>query len=247
MIYLHKILPLLVSPLFLVLALVVLGALRRRWRWIWVAATCLCAAALPVTSKFFMNEIEGDLVRLAAHEMPQADAVVVLSGMLHGVAGTQGVAMEWTDPDRFFGGVELHKAGRAKLLVFTGGTLPWLAGSPPEGAVLRTYAEGFGVPASDILVTGDVQNTRAEATAVRKVLGPNAKSILLVTSAFHMQRATRMFERAGFVVHRYPVDFRAGVAALTPMDFLPSGAALAGTELAMREFLGRAYYQLVRD
>lgn len=28
---------------------------------------------------------------------------------------------EWSDPDRFFGGIELMKAGMARKIIFTGG------------------------------------------------------------------------------------------------------------------------------
>jgi hypothetical protein len=33
--------------------------------------------------------------------------------------------LEWGDPDRFFGGIALFKAGKAQKLVFTGGKMPF--------------------------------------------------------------------------------------------------------------------------
>jgi hypothetical protein len=40
------------------------------------------------------------------------------------VAPGNAAVSEWKDADRFFGGVELFKAGKSPLLVFTGGAAP---------------------------------------------------------------------------------------------------------------------------
>lgn len=245
MIYLHKILPLFVMPLALAIGLAAYGAARRRMKWVWVAIVSLYAAATPLVGGAMFGLVEAGMVRRDARAVARADAVVVLSGMLHGVTGAGGVVMEWADPDRFFGGVELFRAGVAPLLVFTGGTVPWLAHLPTEGAVLRVQAEMMGVAPAAIRVTADARNTAEEAAAVRGLLGPNARRIVLVTSAFHMPRAARQFANAGLVVDQFPVDFKVGTASLTPMDFLPTAGALGLTEAALRELLGRAYYRIV--
>ena len=71
--------------------------------------------------------------------------------------------------------------------------------------------------------------------------------MLLVTSAFHMPRARRLFERAGVSVIPFPVDFKVSAGgALSALDFLPTGAALRQTEMAMREGYGRLFYFVVR-
>jgi len=53
-----------------------------------------------------------------------ADAIVVLSGMLEINGVGDSAYVEWGDPDRFFGGMALFKAGKAPRLVFTGGKIP---------------------------------------------------------------------------------------------------------------------------
>ena len=69
--------------------------------------------------------------------------------------------------------------------------------------------------------------------------------MLLVTSAFHMLRAKVQFEAAGLRVEPYPVDFLvSSEKQVTIMDFLPSAGALSQTELALREFYGRAFYRI---
>jgi len=104
-----------------------------------------------------------------------------------------------------------------------------------------------------VLTTGKVFNTADEAAAVAALLAGKAHAgdgkkpwrILLVTSAFHMPRAKIQFEAAGFQVAAYPVDFLASSERQTTiLDFLPSANALSQTELALREFYGRAFYRI---
>jgi hypothetical protein len=61
--------------------------------------------------------------------------------------------IEWGDPDRFFGGIALFKAGKAQKLIFTGGKIPWDKAKKTEGAVLKEYAISNGIPLEKIFVT----------------------------------------------------------------------------------------------
>jgi uncharacterized SAM-binding protein YcdF (DUF218 family) len=53
-----------------------------------------------------------------------------------------------------------------------------------------------------------VENTAEEAVAVKELIG-SSKKIILVTSAYHMYRAKRLFEKQGFEVIEYKVDYKA--------------------------------------
>lgn len=150
--------------------------------------------------------------------------------------------VEWVDPDRFFGGIALFKAGKAQRLVFTGGKMPWDKAKKTEGDVLKEYAISNGIASEKILVTKDVENTADEAVAVNELIGPS-KRIILVTSAYHMYRAKRLFEKQGFEVIPLKVDFKAsGNNQITFMDFLPSAINIELTETGIREIAGRLFY-----
>ena len=244
MIYLHKLGPLLLSPLFLAIALVIVGALAGR-RSICAAAACLLyVLSTPLASDYLIRAAENHAVRQTPDSVPKADAIVVLGGMLYPVATNLGIQMGWANSDRYFGGLELFKAGKAPLLILTGGHVPWQPDAVPEGTVLRKFAESMGVPPQSIVVTGEVENTAQEAAAVRKQLPDPSASVLLVTSAFHMPRAEKLFRDEGFLVHPYPVDFKVVDRSVTPMDFLPKPTALTLSDIAIREQIGRAYYWL---
>lgn len=223
------------------------GLFKKRFAYVAVAAVLLYAGSMPIVSEALFRQIESGEVKLTPQDVPQADAIVVLGGMLTWVPSKQGLVTEWGDPDRFFAGVDLMTAGRAPTLIFTGGKFPWDMGLEAEGHVLKKYALRMGIPADKIWVTADVQNTEQEAREVSKLLNaPNGerKKIILVTSAFHMTRAEILFAKAGVEIFQYPVDFKSSQTALTPMSLLPNVSALATTDAAIRESLGIVFYKL---
>ncbi len=245
MIYLHKILPALFLPIGMLAVLFLIAALTKKRAVAVVGLLLLLGLSMPLTSNVLLRAAERFEARPATATMPTGDAIVVLSGMLTSSPLDGGTAIsEWDDPDRFFAGVELFMAGKAPLLIFTGGTLPWLPDSPPEGHVLRPYAQRLGVPSDRIVVTPDVQNTEEEAREVSRYLG-SQKRVILVTSAFHMARAQRLFTAYGLDVLPFPVDFHAGSRnTFTVLDVIPSASGLLKSEIALREFMGRAFYEV---
>jgi uncharacterized SAM-binding protein YcdF (DUF218 family) len=122
--------------------------------------------------------------------------------------------------------------------------MPWDKAKKTEGEVLKEYAISNGIPTEKILVTKDVENTADEAVAVKELIGPS-KRIILVTSAYHMYRAQRLFEKQGFEVIPYKVDYKAaGNSTVTVMNFLPNAGSLEQTEIGFREILGRIFYMI---
>lgn len=248
LIFLSKFLPLFVLPLGVTLILLIAGiALRRRWLLV-AAAALLWICSMPVVGNRLARGMEAGMVRRPAAEAPSAEAVVVLSGGRVVAPGPAAIS-EWEDADRFFGGVELFHAGKAPLLVFTGGWFPLAPDAPLEGDVLSAHARALGVPADRVITTGRVVNTLEESREVALILKartPAVTRILLVTSAFHMPRAQRLFEQAGLTVLPFPVDFAVSeVATLSLLDFVPTAPALARTQVALRETYGRVLYRVV--
>ena len=241
MIYLHKILPLLVSPIFIVIMIALCGVISRKSFFVLFSLALLyCASTQAIASRLYYY-IERYATKVEFEQLLVTDAVVVLSG---GVISSKGGAIDWGDPDRFFGGINLILQNKSCLLIFTGGRSPWDSKLLSEGALLREAATKFGVNKNNILVTGDVFNTEQEAREVRKLLGTVTPQIILVTSALHMPRAKLIFESFGFTVQPYPVDFRAEPTDVEILQILPRAEELLAFDTAVREMLGRIYYRL---
>jgi len=244
MIYLHKILPLIVSPMFLVVVLITWGMVFRSRISSMLAVSILILCSIPIFSNKLITYLENEYILSDASSAKTADAIVVLSGMIRTINSKNGLSYEWGEAsDRIFAGIELIKKNKAPIMILTGGKLPWSVGKP-EGEYLRDIAIKYGVPNKNILLTKNVQNTDQEAKAVAKLLNKEIPNIILVTSAFHMPRAQKVFEAAGIVVSPFPVDFLSGADKTTLMHFIPSAAAFNNTSFFVREIIGRLYYKL---
>ena len=242
MIYLHKVLPLFVLPVMIFILLNLVGLIRNKKIIIYISTVLLYVTSTPIFSNYFFKKIEGEYYRKPIKEMDSAHSIVVLSGMMRINEFKNNYTVEWGDSDRFFAAIDLFNSGKAESIVFTGGKSPFNKTIISEGEVLKKYAISSGIPKENIMVTKDVENTADEAMAVKDLIGSN-KKIILVTSAFHMVRAKKMFEKQGFNVNGYKVDFRTSpYQELTIMSFLPSSGNLSKTEVGIREVIGRVFY-----
>ena len=244
MIFLHKILPLFVMPTFLFLILITISAYKGFQKIIYFTILIFYVLSTSVFSNFIMKEVEGKYYYPNLKGVTKADAIVVLSGMMRINEFENNHILEWGDIDRFFKAIELYFSKKSNTIIFTGGKSPYNITKISEGDVLKQYAIKFGVKMNDILVTKEVLNTAEESIAVKNLIGIK-KSIILVTSAFHMKRAKSIFEKKGFKVIPYKVDYKTPPnLSLNFIDFLPSSSGLRRTEIALRELLGRLYYSL---
>ena len=180
-----------------------------------------------------------------------SDGIVVLSYERHLPPGNTKI-IEWRDPDRFFAGIELYKANKSNRLIFTGGINPLNSDLPPEGEIYIKEAISMGLPKNDLFTTYPVTNTFQEAKAIKKLLDDESpfiqKKIILVTSAFHMNRAKKAFENEGINVQPYPVDFKVDNKSFfsslrNPLKWLPSSSYFDQSSYAIREIIRRIIYE----
>ena len=185
--------------------------------------------------------------RIDENDAPNADAIIVLSGGgIHQAPGKAKV-YEWGDPDRYFAGISLFQKGKAPKLFFTGGTNPYGKQLKDEGTLYKEHAISLGIPLEAISITNKTVNTAQEAMEINKSLNQTnfSPEILLVTSAFHMKRAKKLFERQGFLVYPFPVDFRTSQISRwqSPYQWVPNSGSLSRSSGALRELLGRIIYR----
>ena len=246
-----KILPLLILPLGMSLSLYLIGLAWKKRLAIIAGLIILYTFSLGVISQGLWRFLETPWDRVKADEVEHSDAIVVLSGSRHPAPGNAQI-VEWQDPDRFLAGIDLYKKGKAPILLFTGGRNPLQPNMPSEGDLYIKEAISMGIPSSAVLTTSYVVNTAEEATEIKRALeslkGKRTKKILLVTSAFHMKRAKRIFERKNLVVAPFPVDFQtranwAGAVWKDPLQWVPNPYSLSSSSRALRELIGRLVYK----
>ena len=250
---LSKLLPLVFSPLGIVLLLLVVFVIRKKTKFIYSALIFLFVFSNGVVSDSLWKLLEYPWKRLDYSAINSAEGIVVLSGGRHLPPGKTKI-IEWGDPDRFLAGIELYKSKKSNKLIFTGGVNLFKSNLPPEGNIYINEAISMGIPREDLLTTDPVYNTFEEAKAIKQLLfkeiNSTQKKIILVTSAFHMKRAKKDFEREGMNVLPYPVDFKSNgnfISSLrNPLKWMPSASSLSKNSAAIREIIGRIIYKAWR-
>jgi uncharacterized SAM-binding protein YcdF (DUF218 family) len=244
--FLHQALPLLVLPLGISL-ICLAAALRWRRRALIAAPLVLLAVfSSPLVADGLLRSLENRYPRLSPAQCPVADAVFPLGGILGPRFRPDDPAELGEAASRFESALEIYFAGRAPTLVLSAA---WTDDPrmPLEGEVLRRMAIARGVPAGAIVVTGQVMNTAAEAVALRDIAAARHwRRVLLVTSAYHMFRATRLFRICPVEIVPVPVHHLAGSAAREGSIFwlLPQSDALSLSERALREYWGALFYRV---
>lgn len=267
-VFFSKLLPLFIYPLglacvFLVAALVLL--LGRQVRWAGVAIA-LALATLLISSNGWVSaglvsSLENQAIALQVAttglpypELPEADAIVVLGGGIKAPLAPR----PWLDlaeeGDRVLYGARLWKAGKAPIIVMSGGRIQWRGTGDSEAVDMAELATAMGVDAEQIVMETRSLNTHQNAIYTAKILdGMEIQRILLVTSAMHMPRSLAIFRKAGFDPIAAPTDFlvteadsaeRGNSVEAIALNIMPDADNLRGLTRAIKEYIGTLIYWL---
>ena len=208
-----------------------LGALAFVWLWAW---------STPVLSLWLRGTVEDLYPPLPIATVPQAQAIVVLGG---GIAPPSGKSTEINlnaATDRVWFAARLFHAGKAPLVLVSGGSDPE-RDAYSEARASAIFLVDLGVPAQTIVLEEASRNTRQNAAFSAALLKARGiKHILLVTSALHMPRAMALFAAQGLQATPAPTDFEA-IQAPPPgmLAWLPDALALDLSGRAMKEIVGK--------
>jgi uncharacterized SAM-binding protein YcdF (DUF218 family) len=251
-VWLSKLAVSLVMPLSLALLLVVaaaaFGLIRRRVfpGLLVTAVVLLWTASTPALSSLLIGSLENRFPPQPITKIPPAEAIVVLGG---GVVPPEPPRIEIelnSASDRLLHTARLYRAGKAPLVIASGGGIQVLRGESPEAPAMSLLLQEWGVPATAILVESRSLNTRQNAFFSKQLLAEmHVDRILLVTSALHMPRALATFEAVGFEVQPAATDYHITERdGFSPTALLPLAGSLAATTLALREYISLALYRL---
>ena len=118
---------------------------------------------------------------------------------------------------------------------------------------MAALLETMGVPASTILQDPTSLNTRENAINVKRIMDQHGlKRILLVTSAMHMPRSLKIFQKLGINPIPAPTDFLISTdeardeqtIASALLDSLPDAENLRHLTRALKEYVGLLIYGL---
>jgi uncharacterized SAM-binding protein YcdF (DUF218 family) len=203
----------------------------------------LLLLSLPLTSAWLMSRLEPPPLA-DARAVGDAQAVVILGGgVAHGAPEWGGDTATTHTLQRVRYGAWLAK--RTQLPVLITGAAP-KDGHLGEAALMRDLlGQEFGVTVR--WFDEQARTTAGNAREAAKLLhASGVQHIVLVTSAFHMPRAQRVFERAGLQVRAAPTGyFGYSDGPFRWSDLVPSGDGLRVSYLALREMAAGLMYRVI--
>ncbi len=169
------------------------------WLWFW---------SLPVVGFWLSSQIAAPFPAQHPHQVPQAEAIVILGG------GIIPADQHHLQPDlnkaadRIWYGAQLYHAGKAPLVVLSGGQ-NHAVHSQSEAAAMQQLTQDLGVPTEATLLEEKSRNTQQNSHYTAQMLHQRGiKTILLVTSASHMKRSLQHFQRTGLDAIPAATDYK---------------------------------------
>jgi len=251
--YVSKIAWFFTTPSNLLLTLILLSlvlALFRRLRKLGIGLAFVMTMAtialglLPV-STYLMAPLEERFPPFSDDGKP-VDGIVLLGGAVDAsdsVARGRIIANEAAE--RVLETIQLaYRYPKARILISGGGGTVFGDGVG-EAPVIADYFKGIGIDPMRLIVEDRSRTTSENALYSRELIKPNeGERWLLVTSAWHMPRAIGVFEKAGFSVTAYPVDFRTGGGSSNFRLFAFVSDGLRRLDVVAKEWTGLIGYYL---
>jgi uncharacterized SAM-binding protein YcdF (DUF218 family) len=150
--------------------------------------------------------------------------------------------------DRFIQTALLYKEGHIKKILVSGGQNGLIKEDNfSEAGFIKNKLIALGVPSNDILVEELSRNTIENAQFSKQILQQKNltnNTIVLITSAFHMQRAKLIFEEQGYKLRTYPcaISILPGSTKFKPHYIIPSTNAFDSWQTLLKEVAGKVYF-----
>jgi len=185
--------------------------------------------SITPVSNILISPLESSYSFLQAEEMEAADKVVLLLG------GKESDVLRGSEVLR----IAHIRDHQVKIII--SGTDPLLPTSE-EALGLKRFFVSRGLKEEDIVIEGRSRTTWENIRNVKEIV--KEKPFLLVTSAYHMERSIREFEKVGANPIPAPTDFKKKTEKYTLIDFFPDPRNLRNSNLAVHEYFGILWYEI---
>lgn len=244
-----KILSFIIHPvtwIFVLLLITVFVKKEKRKKW----ALITLVVFYTFSNEFLFCEImrAWEEPRKKLDSLENYDLAIVLGGMITFDSNLERMQAH-KSIDRTLQALLLYKKGKVKKLFISGGSGSLQFPDMKESMIIKNYLVQIGIPEQDILLESESKNTYENAVFTKKELEKSSlqnSKLLLITSASHMYRSKKCFEKQGLIVDTYSADVVAGPRKLV-FDhlFLPNGDTLNDWYNLLHEIVGVITYKLM--
>ncbi len=202
----------------------------------------------PVVSHFLVESLESKFTQQA--DVPKASAIVLLGGFTRPALPPRRYVEVGPCGDRMHYAVRLFKEQRAPFIVCTGSKITFLADYPGTEAscMASVLKDLWGIDSSSVIIEDKALNTHDHGPRIRAIFDQRGmkKDIILVTSATHMYRSVKVFQKCGFTVIPAPADFwEESRLQMNIFLLLPAAEALIASTMALHEYYGIVAYWIM--
>jgi uncharacterized SAM-binding protein YcdF (DUF218 family) len=246
--FLSKVFYFLLMPITWILVFLVYGLLAKNAKRSRIALGLALGLLVVFSNSFLLNEawLLWEKEPVPVKELGHYDAGIILTGFTTLEKSPHDRVYTNKGADRFLHTLMLYKTGHIRKVIVSGGLGLLRKTRHSEAIEVKTLLLLAGVPEADILLENKSRNTYENAQFTRKLLRrhPELKSFVLVTSAFHMRRASACFKKAGIPHRIFPADFYASDRLARVEYLFPSEEALSQWSRLVREIGGYLVYKV---
>lgn len=148
--------------------------------------------------------------------------------------------------DRFIQALKLYKLGKIRTVLVNGGNGKQDVSQFNEAAWTRNQLQIMGVPDSVVLFEDQSANTADNAANARKLLDSARLKppYVLITSAFHMPRASLIYKNAGLPHVAFPCNYTVGKGKFSFWDLVPDPNIIHEWNPFLKEAVGYWIYRV---
>jgi uncharacterized SAM-binding protein YcdF (DUF218 family) len=217
---------------------------------LWANLILILLLSNEVFVNYFQSAYESQEIHLKPTEK-YTWGVILGGGMIRGGRQDEEGIHVGETADRMIQPILLYKQGHIKKILITGGNTSigkMRIDHTEESKKTKILMVAMGVKESDIFLETQARNTHENATyTAQKLANFSPKdSILLITSAMHMPRSSACYEKVGFRVKAFPVDFKKKDTDQGILTYVfPTARNFNTISDLIREMAGFVIYKLV--
>ena len=206
-----------------------------------LAIVLIYGASIAPVANYLCYYLEKDYINKPTAGNKNIDAVVVLGSGTKDINALKNTFNTGMGSLRLLHAVVVYNKTGAKYFVCSGKG----SGRTSEAEAMERLAEKLGVPKEKIRIEPNSKNTGENAGEVNKMFANKNINIGLVTSAFHMKRSEREFEKYFNNVVPLPAHYLYSSPTGNPViRYMPQSEELYKTSIAFKEIIAQLWYRL---
>lgn len=186
----------------------------------------------------------------------EIDLIVVLGGATEPMLAPRPITEIGGAGDRILYAAKLYQDSPEAKILLSGGDIDFLdQGSSSPAQDMAEILKLMGVPESAMILQDQSQNTYEDALySCEMIKAGGFQNVVLVTSALHMPRSVKLFEKQGCEVLPAPTDYAITESAWQKtwhpsieefiINLVPSYSNLSSVTKSLKEYLGMFVYHL---